>query len=182
FTYTAAMERDSTCVTFRCQASDPKEDVKFVSSYGTEAHAFLERLQCAPKLLYCGAIDDSSCSYSGMQMVVMEYIQGQTLSAAKAKDSIIDDGIEGKLRKALDTLHGGGFVFGDLRGPNIILPDDSRPVVFLDFDWAGKTGTARYPINLSSSVDWPLDAEGLGEIKPEHDLHMLQKIVEKYLV
>ncbi|KAJ7724232.1 hypothetical protein B0H16DRAFT_1333673, partial [Mycena metata] len=183
FDYVAAMEKDPSCVTFHCQVIDTKEDivVKFVSSYGKEAHEFLGRLLCAPQLFYCGPIDESRCSYGGMQMVVMEFIPGQTLSLAQATGSIIADNVPQVLTEVLTALHDEGFVFGDLRGPNIILPDDrSRSVVLLDFDWAGKAGEARYPINLSSGVKWPPDAQGLGKITSSHDDYMLRQIIEEY--
>jgi hypothetical protein len=48
--------------------------------------------------------------------------------------------------------------------------------MILDFDWAGKRGEARYPLNLSAGIRW---AEGVGDyafIEQAHDLEMLEKL------
>ena len=54
-------------------------------------------------------------------MVVMEYIDGETLDQAKQIPPTFMD----QVRHALDVLHGQGYVFGDLRGPNILITKSS---------------------------------------------------------
>jgi RIO-like serine/threonine protein kinase len=50
-----------------------------------------------------------------------------------------------KLRTAVTSLHESGYVFGDLRWPNVLLPDDSN-LHLVDFEWAGEeAGQARAP-------------------------------------
>ncbi|KAI0699178.1 hypothetical protein C8T65DRAFT_560772, partial [Cerioporus squamosus] len=81
------------------------------------------------------------------------------------------------LRTAVETLHAHGLVFGDLREQNVFLCADS--VQFVDFEWAGQEGEARYPyaMNLSDqSIGWHEGVSRGGWIKKEHDEYMLKKM------
>ncbi|KAJ7023788.1 hypothetical protein C8F04DRAFT_1193099 [Mycena alexandri] len=177
FQYVAPLERDPTCVTFHCRALEDEADivVKFVRSYGEGAHRLLSKNHLAPQLLYCGAIN-SQASYSGIKMIVMGFVAGRTLSWLQGKRQPLPNHLGDELAKILDVLHGAGFVYGDLRGPNIMLTDASKKVQLVDFDWAGRAGEARYPISLSANVKWPPGSKGLGLIDPAHDMHMLAQI------
>ena len=58
-----------------------------------------------------------------------------------------------KIRQAVDTFHKEGFVHGDLRAANIFvkkLNDGEWDVQLIDFDWAGREGEVRYPMNVGS--------------------------------
>ncbi|KAJ6623672.1 hypothetical protein B0H10DRAFT_1943751 [Mycena sp. CBHHK59/15] len=177
FKYVAPLERDPTCVTFHCRALEDDADivVKFVRSYGEVAHRLLGEKGLAPQLLYCGPIN-SQASYSGIKMVVMGFVAGKTLSWLQGKRQRLPNHLGDELANMLDVLHGAGFVYGDLRGPNIMLTDASKKVQLVDFDWAGRAGEARYPISLSTNVEWPPGSKGLGLIDPAHDIHMLAQI------
>uniref|UniRef100_T1J201 KY-like immunoglobulin-like domain-containing protein n=1 Tax=Strigamia maritima TaxID=126957 RepID=T1J201_STRMM len=59
--------------------------------------------------------------------------------------------IKTQLRNVLDALHEGGFVFGDLRPPNILMDEKSR-VNLIDFDWSGRDGVDRYPELVNSQI------------------------------
>ena len=49
---------------------------------------------------------------------------------------------------------------------------------FVDFDWAGKVGDARYPVMMNPEVNWHLNAF-LGKlILPEHDHYLLESEFE----
>ncbi|KAJ7501661.1 hypothetical protein B0H11DRAFT_1713512, partial [Mycena galericulata] len=177
FKYVAPLERDATCVTFHCQALEDETDivVKFVRSYGEVVHRLLANEGLAPQLLYCGPVT-STASYSGIKMVVMGYVVGKTLSWLQAKKEPLSDHLGDELAGALEILHRARFVYGDLREPNIMVTDEVKKVQLVDFDWAGRAGEACYPISLSTSVEWPPGAEGLGLIDPSHDTHMLAHI------
>ena len=120
-------------------------------------------------------------------MVVMEYIRPSGVPHDSKK----------QVSDVVKQLHDSGFVFGDLRTPNVLF-DDDKNVKFIDFDWAGRYDqnvadeelsgrelssqegpypVARYPLALSKSVDWALPAEKLELrfIRPSHDLEMIQK-------
>ncbi len=85
----------------------------------------------------------------------------------------------------------GRGVHGDIRAPNIlvrlpILADPlplvldvrSLKVAFLDFDWAGLVGEARYPPLMSQAVPWPRGAEHGAIISADHDIQLLASSFE----
>ncbi len=47
-----------------------------------------------------------------------------------------------------------GYVFGDLREPNVLLRKDK--LYILDFDWCGKINEVRYPLDIcdDDEMDW----------------------------
>ncbi|PBK86627.1 hypothetical protein ARMGADRAFT_1066525 [Armillaria gallica] len=145
FTYTSPLELDDTCMTFLAtlgaNLGQKKVVVKFVQRYGEVAHRLLEELQLAPALLYAGPIDGCGVSF---QMIVMEYIQGQTLVEAHP-DGLLPIGIKKAIKTGLDTLHSKDFVYGDLRRQNIMVTDEDNRIRFIDFDWAGKVGEVSMP-------------------------------------
>jgi hypothetical protein len=193
FEYIDTFRADPTNVTFlaKVKSSDQELVVKLVDRYGVEAHQLLADAGMAPRLLYCGLLDGKNdvrntgnCAqgsikrgglYVGlMRMVVMEHINGKTADkSARPKNA------REKTEKAIKKLHDAQFVFGDLRGSNVMFSGDD--VFLIDFDWAGKADEARYPRNLSSGVTWPGKAEEL-EMQPilkDHDLFMLDQLFPK---
>ena len=55
-------------------------------------------------------------------MVVMEYIDGETLTQIKEETNAqATEKVQLELRRALDLLYDHGMVFGDLRPPNIMI-------------------------------------------------------------
>jgi hypothetical protein len=229
FEYVDRLEGDMRCVTFlaKIKDTDKKIVVKFVDEYGAEVHRFLAEQEYAPQLLYYGPLPDrtiydaSEAALDGMKlmqpmnagyrrlgpgiaaemkMVVMEYIP---------KSKYYLDNFELSLKEISDVLqllHSNGYVFGDLRAPNVMF-DAQGKVKFIDFDWAGRydiqklspeqqagarntwersTATepvpfAIYPIGISSAIPW---AEGVGPwlpILPDHDNEMLAKLPDCWL-
>jgi len=135
-----------------------------------EAHQLLADAGMAPRLLYCGLLDGecdvrnagsfTQVSPGGLyacpvDMVVMEYIEGDTVDKA----SVLPKDIREKAEKAIQKLHDAQLVFGDLRAVNVMVSGDK--VFLIDFDWAGKVNEARYPLYLSRSLKWPKEAEEL---------------------
>jgi len=98
-------------------------------------------------------------------MVVMEYIEGDTL-AAKQKSGI-DEGmsetVRSEIQQALKLLHDNGLVFGDLRRPNIMITKDGK-VKLIDFN---------YP---PQEIHWPEGVKAMAVIRCEHDLAMLRSL------
>ena len=60
-----------------------------------------------------------------MQMVVMDWVDAQ----------IPPPNHRGMVEEVLKLLHGNGYVFGDLRDPNVLFDKDG--VKFIDFNWCG---------------------------------------------
>ena len=194
FEYIDIPRADPTNVTFvaKVKSSGRKLVIKFVEQYGVEAHQLLADAGMAPRLLYCGLLDGEcdtrdagrftrvSTATGGLyacpvDMVVMEYIEGDTVDKA----SILPKDIREKAEKAIQKLHDGQYVFGDLRAVNVMVSGDK--VFLIDFDWAGKVNEARYPLNLSRSVKWPKEAKELEMeyILMDHDRFMLDQLFPK---
>jgi serine/threonine protein kinase len=107
-------------------------------------------------------------------MVVMEYIEGETLEGDGASDAVRE-----AVLKAVQHLHANGLVHGDIRHPNLILMDgmgdEGSRVKILDFDWAGQEGKARYPYRLSPGL-WTEGVSDNGLILAAHDLEMVERL------
>ena len=143
--------------------------VKFTYTYCAEAHRLLADMSLAPMLHYCGQED----SVGGLFVVVMDYVEpalGQESTPAHVE----------MLREAAKRLHDNGYVHGDIRGPNVILVDEKNLKV-IDFDWSGREGSVRYPVdvNLSSDIEWHEDVRRLGRIMKEHDEHLVERFTKQ---
>ena len=190
FSYIGSPRTDPTNSTFfaKDETSNRKLVVKFVGQYGVDAHELLAGKGMAPRLLYCGLLDgkhdvrspESGASGSievgglyvgAIRMVVMEYIGGDT------KEELPEDA-RSQVERAIQTLHGEDFVFGDLREPNIIT--SKSKVYLVDFDWAGKVNNVCYPRHLSKEVKWPgvVKELELRPIKKEHDWFMFSQLFQ----
>ena len=80
------------------------------------------------------------------------------------------------LLRQLNIYTAGGLVHEDVREYNL-LTNEAGDVKLIDFDWAGKAGTVRYPHNLNDGVEWP--ARSNDKIHYTHDAFMLGKIESK---
>ena len=177
FRFVKPLESKSTCTTFLAETEGPFPRpivVKFVHRYNEEAHNLLAASNMAPKLLYFGKVGvrDDDPSYGHLQMVVMDYIDGTTVDRAPNLPSSFRE----QVQAILTLLHKHDFVFGDIRGPNLMLTKDGK-VVLIDCDWIGKHEESQYPIMMSQSIKWPEGVkDGLGVMK-EHDIEMLDQLV-----
>ncbi len=161
--------------------------VKFCERYGEDAHRTLANVGLAPRLHYCSKV------VGDVFMVVMDFVNGRdAYNVFKHRNlprTVLDD-----VKRALGKLHDERLVYGDLRRPNIMLveeaksrdDDDSEDEnayewrgLLIDFDWSGRVGVAKYPptLNTSGEIKWAKGVEPATEIKPKHDLDMLEKII-----
>ncbi|KAH8091732.1 hypothetical protein BXZ70DRAFT_898781 [Cristinia sonorae] len=159
--------------------------VKFVDRYGADAHRLLANAGYAPALHYFGTLDGrtpttspdvmKSGLYIGpLRMVVMEYVEGITLHDAVHDEEDIPANVRQEMADALSILHNAGFVYGDLRSPNVMLTKGGPKLV--DFDWAGKDGVATYPRRLSKDIPWAKGVADFAPMRKAHDLEMLEKL------
>ncbi|KIJ62128.1 hypothetical protein HYDPIDRAFT_176673 [Hydnomerulius pinastri MD-312] len=182
FAYQRPLEHSDSCVTYlaRTIGSNPIDIVvKFVTRYGADAHREMATKGFAPKLLYHGNIniDADMPSYGTLRMVVMEYVEGLTFADA-VQQRKIPERFKSDLQQAITQLHTAGFVFGDLRQPNIIVtPQKSVVAQLIDFDWAGRDGDVMYPVAISTSIPWPAGVKGLNTIRKQDDLTMLNSLM-----
>ncbi|KAF9231060.1 hypothetical protein BU15DRAFT_56606, partial [Melanogaster broomeanus] len=181
FQYSKPLQPHTSCVTYLARTVEANNSinivVKFVTKYGADAHREMAAAGFAPNLLYCGPIevDGDTPSYGDLQMVVMEYVDGLMLHSAK-KLKQIPAGFQSTLGQMIECLHHKGFVFGDLRDPNVMITQEGNKVQLIDFDWAGKEGEVRYPVSISNSVTWAKGVGALELIRKEHDIAMLDLI------
>lgn len=86
-----------------------------------------------------------------------------------------------KLRSILTQRHGKNLVHGDIRDTNITVQETSEDIMLIDFDWAGKIGEVRYPMNVFRGDGlWRSDGACDGElITTEHDTRRLVFLVGK---
>lgn len=144
--------------------------VKFAHKYCPEAHGLLAAASLAPKLHFCERVPSVA-----MWVVVMDYVEG-----IEVNDKVTDPQHVVSLRNALTMLHEKGFVFGDLRCPNVLVKDNG--VVLIDFDWCGKEGVARYPSDINvSEATWDSDVKRGGLIKKVHDEFHFNKLTKQKL-
>ncbi|KAF9261961.1 hypothetical protein L218DRAFT_468784 [Marasmius fiardii PR-910] len=201
------------CATFLArESSNDYIVVKFVSRghYGFEAHQLvLDDHNTAPHIRYYGPLPShtlygsdstwtpagwyappltvfSPTTYSDLEMVVMEYIP--SIQSPTLKE--IETGLK-ELAKVIKGLHDKGYVFGDLREPNVIF--SPQGVKLIDFDWAGRfdpnatpsnrtsprEDIARYPSRLTThGIRWPEGAASLSRrpILPNDDDFMYTQL------
>ncbi|CAA7270120.1 unnamed protein product [Cyclocybe aegerita] len=178
FTFIIPLELDSVCTTFLAKTEGPVSEpivVKFVRRYNKEAHQLLAAKGMAPKLRYCDKVGvrDGDPSYGHLRMIVMDFVDGETVEKAQTLPPTFHQ----QIQDILTVLHQADYVFGDLRGPNVMITKNNE-VVFIDFDMVGKHGESTYPIMMSPSIQWADGvADGLRVMMKEHDLEMLQRLV-----
>ncbi|TFK72797.1 hypothetical protein BDN72DRAFT_815502 [Pluteus cervinus] len=182
FAYIEPLERESICTTFLAEtleATSKRIVIKFVDGkfYGDKAHKLLADNGMAPELLYFGrvGIQEEAPSYGHLRMVVMDYIDG--ITAKVAQD--LPQSFTRRVRDIVTVLHSNGYVFGDLRSPNIMITT-TQEVKFIDFDWAGEDGKSTYPLLMSERINWPEGVEiGGAVMKKEHDIFMLEQLLQE---
>ena len=70
------------------------------------------------------------------------------------KCKIKDSSLVPQLRLAISKLHEKGL---DLR-PNNVFTTNGKNIAIIDFDWAGETNKAKYPLWMNPILDWPRNA------------------------
>jgi len=187
FDYIRPLEADPACITFLARTRSETDSrsivVKFVERYGEFVHRLLADHDFAPQLFYFGRVSKSGTpSYRSLRMVVMEYLQGPTVAQLLADPSlnysirILDSELIAGLETIIKLLHTHNYVYGDLRGPNVMITPEKN-IKLIDFDWAGKVGDVKYPNFLSPKIGWPAGAEGGKPITAQHDLDMIPNVV-----
>jgi serine/threonine protein kinase len=159
---------------FRGEISDTHEKIciKFTQCYSAQVHKFCASINCAPRLLGFESL------HGGWHMVVMEDLNDyfDLFGSLLAPDRV--DAVKGRLGEVLGQMHQQGFVHGDVRNVNVMVTKDPTPAVMLvDFDWAGRIGEARYPMNVNrEDVYRPEGAVDNELILAEHDMSMLAEL------
>ncbi|KAG5192569.1 hypothetical protein JKP88DRAFT_293060 [Tribonema minus] len=166
--------------------------IKFTGAYSPQAsgmvHEAWAQAGLAPQLIECMRLP------GGPTMVVMAHVRqddGWRMLCALELDSEEQKVAFETARNALLRAQGiripGGdgvsraTVHGDIRGPNIMVKQDERGawhVRFIDFDWAGLEGIARYPTSLfdAPAQGWHEEARAGRLMCQKHDTFLLEKL------
>lgn len=106
----------------------------------------------------------------GWNMVVMDVVSNDFSEFGYQTPALF-----GQMADRLVRLH---QAHGDVRDVNIMVMQDGSGFMLLDFDWAGKIGEAKYPMNVYAGPDlWRPEGACDGElIKAEHDLQMMNAL------
>lgn len=175
--------------------------VKFTRQYGVEAHQRAASMGLAPQLLHVAPIDVAP----GWQYLVLENLREQDgwirldlIDNTDDRRTAIDE-----LRQVLHVYHNGSatqaaaagmapvpqsleqlrWVHGDLHQQNIMVrfkrKDAVAQVALLDFDWAGREGTARYPYGMNHvHLRWDAGAVDGALIAHEHDAFLVERAAD----
>ena len=154
FAYLHPLESHATCVAFKVKIRTDCKDlpfkkgsilvVKFASKYGTNVHHFLADRKFAPALYYIGKVPEWEPAIKAGQPLVNLKTQSVTFGVSlmvvmafmkPSKKPPAEELKAQQVANILYLLHSSGFVFGDLRPPNILF--DGQHINLIDFDWTG---------------------------------------------
>lgn len=167
---------DETRLVFRAQDTEDRPlIVKFTRKYSKEAHEHCARFGVTPAL---HAVEKLP---GGWIMVVMDYLEAETYEHPEVPLSASESvQLRERIDKAMNKLHEGGFVHGDLRSVNLMVrkgeiePEQGLGVMILDFDWAGEEGKVCYPPNVNTEFFRPEGVQDNAPIKRMHDEGMIR--------
>jgi hypothetical protein len=142
--------------------------VKFTRTYSEVVHKLLASSGFAPELF---GVEDLA---GGWKMVVMEYLSDWVMLEEKPHRERLK--YQEKLKEALRIIHDRNFVHGDVRGPNILVSEDSLKLV--DFDNCGTEGVDRYPREWDHTQRQE-DAKEGECLQRSHDNWMLERIFDR---
>jgi hypothetical protein len=163
-----------TKLLFLAQSDQKQLFIKFTRQYSKEAHLLLSEKRFAPKLLGFEALP------GGWLMVVMESVakSHQSLSLLTPSDR---SKYRQRIEDIVTLLHENGFVHGDLRSSNLLVPSAATgEVLLVDFDEAGRDGIATYPPNLNTTdIKRPKTAVDGALITKKDDEFMLSELFKE---
>ncbi|CAI2195391.1 17701_t:CDS:2, partial [Funneliformis geosporum] len=149
FTYEDWLTEDKTKLLFKGRTDGGCEIViKFTQRYNAKVHHLCAEKNFAPKLFYV-----SNSSLGGWYMIVMKYIDSETLQTANITREEYNDVLK-NIEEVIDTLHTNDIVFGDLRNSNIMIKkvDERLQAMLIDFDWAGIHQKDRYTPRINPEI------------------------------
>ncbi|KAF8512203.1 hypothetical protein JB92DRAFT_2535851, partial [Gautieria morchelliformis] len=145
--------------------------IKFTRRYSKDAHTKCSSLGFAPALRGFQHIE------GGWFMVVMDLIDEDAYERLDKVPPSDRSKFETEIRRCVHQLHDAGFVHGDIRSTNFMVPKGkgTNKIMLIDFDWTGEIGEVRYPHNVNCvGVRRPRDAYDGALITTDHDLEMIE--------
>ena len=154
---------------FRCRDGSYHKYLRATESYGADAHGWCAAQGYAPSF---NAVDLCP-SWRRIEMSSTNTNNEHWVLAHGATDPATRAAILVAVRQVLIEMHNAGFVHGDVRAGNVLYraeEDDtgSMRVMLIDFDSAGRAGTARYSI-LPFAIAYAPTAVPGGLVTAEHD-------------
>lgn len=153
--------------------------IKFVRQYSKDAHQYCAEQGFAPKLRAYSKL------HGGWFMVVMDYV-GDTHEEVSDMDSPSASAkkkITARTQEIVKSLHDAGFVHGDIRDTNVMVQKEGDPaerILLIDFDWAGKIGEVKYPMNVNrAGIRRHMEVFDGISIDPKHDDYSAEFIMVK---
>ena len=155
--------------------------IKYVKGgYGAGAHAAWAAAGLAPALHSCAALPGGITEVVMEELLDADWRCADELSDAQLRACDADARVGRALARAhaLSLGRGDGGVrwcHGDCRPANVMLrrgwspADGDEGVRFVDFDWAGAEGEARYPAFMNIDVPWPHGAAPGALLAQAHD-------------
>ena len=141
--------------------------IKFVTRYNAPAHQLLADKGLAPKLRYCGKLENGETHF----VVVMDRMVGHDMYS-----KIFEEKDLTRVQRAKTLLHDNNYVFGDLRPNNMFKPMDGGGVVLVDFDWCGQDGVDKYPFFINRACGWHPDVKGDAIMLKIHDDYLFDRL------
>jgi hypothetical protein len=173
FTYNSRVD-DGKLMFIATTTEGLKIFIKFTRRYSLEAHQLCAKPTAAPTLYGFQRL------YGGWFMAIMEYLDPETYEHLKPRTDNTDR-LVAEVKLAVEVLHEGGYVHGDIRRGNTMTrrhwsyEKGAKNVLLIDFDWAGLEGQARYPANINyETIRRPQDARYNNLITKEHDNIMVE--------
>ena len=80
------------------------------------------------------------------------------------------------VKSAVNLLHKEGYVFADLRLPNILAVKNHTEWrgMLVDFDWCGMHDKDKYPLCMNLNINWAPNVQHGATLQKEHDLYFLE--------
>ena len=149
--------------------------IKFTHRYERAVHELLATDGLAPALYGCEDLLENL----GWMMIAMEYLPltDWVPLASKTKNGAQLKKYSPVIKDALERLWRGGWVHGDVRHHNILVPllDHKIDIRFIDFDYCGHADEDRYPPDWDHTFR-PVGAVGGALMKQEHDQVMFDNL------
>lgn len=134
--------------------------LKIARTYNIEMHQWCAERGLAPPLLAYSNTD-------GRHLVLMDYDE-----SFKTAHDVNDASIKQLVLEKLTVLHSDEWVHGDCRPNNVLVSNDKQVVWFIDFDFSGKEGVAKYPPCMNmTGINWANGVKFGLHLHRDHDLH-----------
>ncbi|KAL0056880.1 hypothetical protein AAF712_016504 [Marasmius tenuissimus] len=188
FDYVKLLERGNTCAIFLVRRKDEGRKpavVKFVRRYNADAHRFMADQGLAPALIHYGELGGGYAT--DLRIVVMDHVVGRTLHEIHGEGGDLPDNVKSAIRNELMQLNDRGFIFPDLRWPNVMMTTTAAATAddgdmkgrlrFIDLDWVcEKDKGMRYPLHLTQVLREKAGAKDYDVITLEHQKNLFENL------